>query len=149
MKSILVVCMGNICRSPMGEGFLASRLPTINVHSAGLAAVVGAGADPITVKLMLEKGVDVRKHVAKQINQSLCKNSDLILVMENSHRDRIESLYPFCRGKVFLITGKDGGDVLDPYRRDLSFFENALNLIDDGSKLWAEKIKKITALKKI
>jgi protein-tyrosine phosphatase len=75
LNRILVVCIGNICRSPMAESLLAQRLsgrsPDIWVGSAGLAALVGRPADPIAQTLMQERGLAISDHRARQITHDI------------------------------------------------------------------------------
>ncbi len=144
MKSVLTICIGNICRSPMAEGLLAAGLPHLRVMSAGTGALVGRGADPLAQKLMQARGIDISGHVAQQVNQLLCRQADLILVMDMDQRRHLESSYPFVRGKVFRIAEAAKQDVPDPYRQDLAAFEHALALIDVGAKTWIDRILKIT-----
>ena len=129
MKSVLTVCIGNICRSPMAEGLLAAGLPHLRVISAGTGALVGQPADATARKLMQKRGIDISGHVAQQVSQMLCRQADLILVMDLAQRRHLESTYPFVRGKVFRIADTTAQDVPDPYRKDEADFEHALALI--------------------
>jgi protein-tyrosine phosphatase len=130
MRSVLTVCIGNICRSPMAEGLLAAGLPHLRVFSAGTGALVGKPADPMAQALMRKRGIDISDHVAQQVSQMLCRQADLILVMDREQRRHLESTYPFVRGKVFRIAE--------------ATFEHALALIDAGVRTWIERILKIT-----
>jgi len=147
MNFILVVCIGNICRSPMAEGLLSRALPGLRVESAGIGALIGHKADPTAIALMKEIGIDIHTHVARQINQSLCLQADLVLVMDVEQKRYIESRYPSAVGKVYLLTESLKRGVPDPYRKDRSNFEIALSLIDQGAKSWIAKIEKVNARK--
>ncbi len=94
MKSILVVCEGNICRSPMAQGLLAAALPQVQVHSAGLGALIGSPADETAVRLMQARGIDISAHRATQITRQMCVQADMVLVMDADQRKRLEALYP-------------------------------------------------------
>jgi len=144
MKTVLTVCIGNICRSPMAEGLLAAGLPHLRVVSAGTGALVGKPADPTAQALMRARGIDISGHVAQQVSQMLCRQADLILVMDLAQRRHLESTYPFVRGKVFRIADTTAQDVPDPYRKDEADFERALALIDAGARAWIDRILKIT-----
>lgn len=137
----MVVCIGNICRSPIGEVLLKEQHPHLNIFSSGLGALVGKPADPSSVELMTEKGIDLTQHRAQQINTVLVGSADLILVMEQSHIDRMHSQYPESRGKVHLI-GKwiDNQEVPDPYKKDKAAFSNASQLIEAGLEAWKNKL---------
>lgn len=144
INSILTICIGNICRSPMAEGLLANALPDVRVNSAGIGALVGHKADPQAVQLMQERGLDISGHVAQQITGFLCQQADLILVMDLEQQRFIETKYINTRGKVFRLAEAFKQDVKDPYRRDREAFEQALNLIEAGSNAWIDRIEKLT-----
>jgi protein-tyrosine phosphatase len=145
MRSVLTVCIGNICRSPMAEGLLAAGLPHLRVFSAGTGALVGKPADPTSQALMQRRGIDISGHVAQQVSQMLCRQADLILVMDREQRRHLEATYPFVRGKVFRIAEFSvAQDVPDPYGKDEAAFEHALALIDAGVRTWIDRILKIT-----
>lgn len=144
MKTVLTVCVGNICRSPMAEGLLAAGLPQLRVVSAGTGALVGKPADPTAQALMRARGIDISGHVAQQVSQMLCRQADLILVMDLAQRRHLESAYPFVRGKVFRIADTTAQDVPDPYRQGDAAFERALALIDAGARTWIDRVLKIT-----
>lgn len=143
MKSILVVCEGNICRSPMAEGLLKAALPAASVRSAGLGALSGMPADETAARLMEERGINIASHRAVQITGDMCKQSELVLVMSTDQRKRLERLYPFACGKVFRIGEFDERDVSDPYRQPEAAFREALRLIDSGVHAWLQRIHKI------
>jgi protein-tyrosine phosphatase len=89
-KNILVVCVGNICRSPMAEYFLKTNCPNQHIESAGLSAMVGHHADEKAIHCMDQFHIDMRPHIAKQINASLIKQADLILVMSTNQAQHID-----------------------------------------------------------
>ncbi|MDM1761690.1 MULTISPECIES: low molecular weight protein-tyrosine-phosphatase [Acinetobacter] len=122
IQNILVVCVGNICRSPMAEYFLKNAHPQLHIESAGLSAMVGHTADDKAIACMDNKNIDMRGHVAKQINAQLIKKSDLILVMSHKQQKHIEQTWPFAKGKVFLLGHWQNINVPDPYKHDQAFF---------------------------
>lgn len=143
MNNILVICIGNICRSPMAEALLRQALPGRNVKSAGLAALVGKGADPHSVTLMAEQGVDISGHVAQQISQTLVSEADVILVMDTEQKRYIENQYTGARGKVFRLGEAVKADIPDPYREGIDSFRHARRLIEDGVRVWASQIAQV------
>lgn len=140
MKTILVLCEGNICRSPMAAALLAAAAPELQVSSAGLGALVGRPADPLALRLMAERGIDMSGHRGAQVTRPLCVAADVILVMENEQRKRLEDLYPEVRGRVFRL---DDNDIPDPYRKPEAAFRLALAGISTGVQNWARKLKQI------
>ncbi len=142
MKNILVICTGNICRSPTGEYLLKKELgPDFNVMSAGLGALVDHGAHEISQKVAMEHGIDMSAHRARQVNLDILRWADLILVMENGHKQELLSKYPMLDGKVFRYGEPQKVDVPDPYRRPESAFVLAWNFISKLTPYWVEKIK--------
>lgn len=137
----MMVCIGNICRSPIAEVILKNWHPELNIYSSGLSALVGKPADINSVELMSDKNIDLSSHCAQQINSVLVSSSDLILTMENKHVEIIQAKFPESRGKVHLI-GKwiDNKEIADPYKKNKQAFVEAEKLIESGLKAWQEKV---------
>lgn len=143
IKTVLVVCIGNICRSPMAEGLLKQALPEAHIVSAGLAALSGHAADPHAVNLMREQGLDISRHRAQQFTRVMATQADLILVMDNAQRQSIQDMYPATTGKVFCLGRFGVFDVPDPYLDARPAFEYALQLIQRGVESWVPRIQAI------
>ncbi len=98
-NNILIVCVGNICRSPIAERLLQQKIKKqgidTHVSSAGLGALVGQGADEYAIEVMKENCIDGTAHRARQLDNEMVKQNELILVMENWQQKEIESL-PLC-----------------------------------------------------
>lgn len=139
-ENILVICVGNICRSPMAEALLKKRFPEKNIDSAGVGALVGHGADPAAIKIMEEQNIDITSHVAKQIDEELAHKADLIFTMSDSQNKWIEERWPFCRGKTFKLGHWKGNDIADPYKHDMDAFMMAYKDIVKGISEWQDKI---------
>lgn len=101
--SILVVCTGNICRSPIGERFLRRALPNKRIDSAGTGALVEHPADESAVKIAKVHGLSLEGHKGKQFTSSLARKYELILVMEKAHIEQIGRIAPEARGKTMLL----------------------------------------------
>lgn len=140
IQNILVVCVGNICRSPMGEFFLKKNHPNLHIESAGLSAMVGHAADEKALTCMNGKQIDMRSHMAKQINADLIKTADLVLVMSSNQQKHIENTWPFAKGKVFRLGHWQGQNVPDPYKLDQAFFEQTCNNIESYVSDWQSHI---------
>jgi protein-tyrosine phosphatase len=143
MKSILVVCEGNICRSPMAQGLLAAALPQVQVHSAGLGAMIGSPAEETAVRLMQARGIDISAHRATQITRQMCVQADMVLVMDADQRKRLEAMYPQACGRVFRVGEYSKRDIPDPYRQPERAFRDALSLIDEGLREWLQRIHRL------
>ena len=141
-KHILIICTGNICRSPIAEGLFRAHLPKgREVGSAGLAALVGEPADPLAVEVMRDNGYDITAHRGRQIAQPMLTHADLILTMDQGHSDGLLRQYPQLRGRVHkLLRWRGNGDVADPFRQPKSAFEQAYEDIDHGVRDWLPRI---------
>ncbi|MBC3956076.1 MULTISPECIES: low molecular weight protein-tyrosine-phosphatase [Pseudomonas] len=125
-SSVLVVCVGNICRSPMAVAMLRERVAAagLRIQSAGIAALSGSPMDTLAKAVLQSHHVPTSRHEARQVNRHLLRQADLILLMEQAHIPRILKLAPEVRGRTFLI-GKwqHTLDIADPYQRPKSAFE--------------------------
>lgn len=144
-NNILVVCVGNICRSPTGERLLQQLLPEKHIASAGIGAeksrLVGKPADSMAVEVAAEHNVDLNGHCAQQLTSELCAQYDLILVMEKGHIEALTHIAPEARGKVMLFgqwIGKQ--NIPDPYRQSKEAFDFAFELIAQAAQTWAKKL---------
>lgn len=129
IKHILVVCIGNICRSPMAEYLLKAEYPELHIESAGIAAMVGHGADDKAIQCMQSLNLDMSMHVAKKLDGSYVKKADLILVMSSNQQKHIETTWPFAKGKTFRLGHWQNKNVPDPYQHDQAFFDSTFQLI--------------------
>ena len=143
MQNILVLCIGNICRSPMAEGLLKQALPGKTIRSAGLSALVGQPAEPFSVQIMAERGVDISEHRAQNVTLRLVSEADLILVMDLQQKRHVEAQYPSSRGKVFRLAEHSKSDIADPYRQGVESFRAAFDLIENGVQVFAGQIMQI------
>lgn len=138
---ILVVCIGNICRSPTAEFLLKQALPDRRVESAGLSAVVGADMEATARAVAEAGGVPCPRHQARQLTHALCRQADLILVMDTRQREEVAQLCPAARGKTFLLgQGLPETEVVDPYRHSRALFEAVYRQIDAGCRGWARRL---------
>jgi protein-tyrosine phosphatase len=109
MASILVVCTGNVCRSPLAEGFLRAALqgrlgasaPTVS--SAGTAGWDGSPAMAESVAAAAERGVDISGHQGRALVPDDVDHADLIVGMSAEHRDAVVRLVPEAAGRTFTL----------------------------------------------
>ncbi len=141
IRRILVVCLGNTCRSPMAASLLRQALPGCQVMSAGLAPPVGAAADPRAVRVLALEGRDLSAHRARAVDAALVANADLVLVMDVEQREAIETQYPEARGKTFRLCEAAHADVPDPYGGSQSMFVIVLGLIKLGVESWSAHVQ--------
>lgn len=142
MERILVVCVGNICRSPLGERLLKAALPDrFTVTSAGIGALVNHPADQDASEVAAARGVSLEGHSARQFTRALGQDADLILVMEPGHKSEIGRMVPEVSGKVMLFdqwTGAKG--IADPYRKSRPFHEEVNTQVTKAAAAWAKKL---------
>src|SRR5215212_2836601 len=121
MKTILFICTGNVCRSPMAEGILRHALEgrgDFRILSAGLGAVEGQPPSPYAVQAVRELGIDISVQRSRMLNQDLVNQADFIFGMTHSHIDTVMLLYPQAAEKTFLLREFD--ETLDLFEKDIS-----------------------------
>jgi len=140
-NKILVVCVGNICRSPTAERLLRAFHPDLTVDSAGLGALVGKGADATATSVAEQHDISLAGHSARQITARMCREYDLILVMEKRHIASLCEIAPEMRGKVMLFGHWDGErEIPDPYRKSREAFEAVYTLLERSARQWAQAL---------
>lgn len=144
--NILVVCIGNICRSPMAAALLTERYSDKHIESAGLSALIGYSADTTAMELMARHDIDISSHVTKKISETLVREADLILTMTTEQTKWIESRWPYCRGKTFRIGYWLNKDIIDPYQLGVEVFEISRQDIVDSLEQWNDKISDATPI---
>src|SRR5450759_5762549 len=95
MKTILFVCTGNICRSPMAEGIFRQAVQgrgDYRVLSAGIGAVNGQPPSPYAVQAVRELGIDISGQRSRMLTSDLVQQSDYIFGMTHSHLDTVTLL---------------------------------------------------------
>lgn len=132
MNTILVICIGNICRSPMAEALLKRAFPEKTIHSAGLHAMIGFPADLHAIAIMQEQGIDITGHRARQLTERMVSQAELILTMDAEQKHIIGSNYSTARGKVRRLGEFGKFDIADPYRMGMDSFRESYRLIDQG-----------------
>lgn len=124
----------------MAVATFARKLPGVQMSSAGIYAVAGAPADPFSVELMRQRGIDITAHRGQQLRAWHCESADLILVMDKLQKQFIEKHYPTTRGKLFRLGEYGQFDIFDPHQQSRGEFERCLTLIDRGVDEWVARI---------
>ncbi len=141
--SVLFVCLGNICRSPMAHGMLRARVAALGraasfvVDSCGTAAYhVGADMDPGTARVLRERDAWYR-HVARQLTQADLTRFDHVLVMDRSNLATIQQRHPRHGGRARLVTEPVGGqDVPDPWGGGPADFRRVWDVLEPALEAW-------------
>lgn len=146
---ILMVCLGNICRSPLAEGILQAKLPVdkFKVDSAGTGNWhSGEKPDKRSIETAKNHGIDISKQRARQFKVSDFENFDYIYAMDMSNYKNILALAPNeqAKEKVNLILNElfsnENVEVPDPYYGGLNGFEQVYQMLDDACTKIASKL---------
>jgi protein-tyrosine phosphatase len=108
MASILIVCTGNICRSPMAEGLLRHHLLArgvgdVRVASAGVSGWDGSPASAEGVEALSERGVDISSHLARRLGRRMIDSADLVVAMAAEHREGVARMAPSAGPRTFTL----------------------------------------------
>ena len=138
-QNILIVCVGNICRSPAAEAMFKHRLQGLglSISSAGIGALVGNPMDKNAHEVLQDNALENTTHRARQVDSSMLHQADLILVMEQSHIQYIRQIAPEVHGKTFLM-GKwlDDTEIPDPFRQSKPAFQHVHSLLTQSVESW-------------
>ena len=145
--NVLMVCLGNICRSPLAEGILKSKVDpdTVYVDSAGTGGYhIGNPPDPRSIEVARNHGLDIEKQRCRQFSSADFENFDLIYAMDRSNYANIVALAssPTEKDKVKLLLEEvelSTKEVPDPYWDD-DGFEKVYQLIDTACDAIAKKL---------
>ncbi|PXX50682.1 low molecular weight protein-tyrosine-phosphatase [Aquitalea magnusonii] len=151
--AVLMVCMGNICRSPTAEGVLRAHVQQagldelVTVDSAGTHAYhIGEAPDPRSCKAALQRGYDLSAQRARQVTAADFQRFDLILAADRANMAALRALCPpgsKARLDFMLapLAQQPTLEVPDPYYGGPGGFDRVLDLIEQASALWVDQLR--------
>jgi protein-tyrosine phosphatase len=143
-KSVLILCIGNICRSPVAEGLLKKMSEQhqlgLSVSSAGVHAIIDDPAQPNSLAVANEHGIDITSHRARQLTAEIINAHDLVLVTDEMVRKIAMQQFPFATGKIKLMGNFRHFEIVDPYRKPKANFDTMYVDIENCLKDWLQKI---------
>lgn len=150
IESILILCHGNLCRSPIGAALLRSELAkrasadALKVFSAGTDAIEGREAARATIEFMRSKGFDLSGHQTTALTEGMARSASLIIVMNPAQREQVRQMIPDRAERIFLARdfNAEQGDrsVVDPYPGDVELFEEVFGQLSEMAENIAEAI---------
>lgn len=144
IKTILLVCTGNSCRSVMAAGLLKKMLKgkgDYKIMTAGTMAIRGIRPSPGAVEVMAEEGIDISGHSGQPLNDEMLRQADLILVMEERQKENILMHHVNIEHKVYLLSefGRIANEnklvdpnIPDPIGKSLDFYRKVYSIIKEG-----------------
>ncbi len=141
---ILMVCLGNICRSPLAEGIMRLKLTTdYHIDSAGTGGWhAGEAPDKRSIQTARNHGIDISKQSARKFSITDFDTFDIIFVMDQSNYKDVINLAPneVAKSKVQLLLD-NSKEVPDPYYGTLEDFEQVYQLLNQACETIARKLK--------
>ncbi|MCO4769106.1 MAG: low molecular weight phosphotyrosine protein phosphatase [Deltaproteobacteria bacterium] len=145
MVRLLIVCLGNICRSPIAHGVLRERIAArgldsrVSVDSCGTSSYHnGEQADPNTRRVAARRGVDIEWHRSRQLLDSDFYEFEVLIAMDGSNEADIRDRLPpnsdvVIRRYMEFVPGAPGPDMPDPYYGGASGFERVQDFVEAGA----------------
>jgi protein-tyrosine-phosphatase/predicted ATP-grasp superfamily ATP-dependent carboligase len=145
-QNILILCYGNICRSPFAELALRRRAPKLEISSAGFHPVPGRTSPAHVTHAARDFGVALDGWSSCTLENRQIDAADLVLVMDGSHMERLAREFPGALRKSTQLGffDPDGGDIEDPYEMDPTATHRVLQRLDRAIEALAQRLEQLS-----
>lgn len=141
--SLLVLCDGNHCRSPLAEYLFRARLgPAARVASAGFRGLEGLPMHPEALELLAERGLDGSGFRGRLLRPPMLLEADLVLVMEAWQQEACEAMAPAAKGRVFLLGRwlEPPAEIEDPIALGPGALRETLGALEPAVETWVRRL---------
>jgi protein-tyrosine phosphatase len=133
-RKILVVCHGNVCRSPYLQAVLQRALPELAVKSAGFFGA-GRPVPQLSVVLSAERGLDLSRYRSRPLTRSTVGNADLVIVMDSFQARQLARSFPIDRARIVVAGDLDplfgaSRSITDPWNQSSDVFASSFDRLD-------------------
>lgn len=126
-----------------GRAVVKTGFASEKIASAGLGALVGKPADATAIEVANQHDLSLEGHEAQQLTSALCRQYDLILVMEKGHIDGVSRIATEVRGKTMLFGHwLNQQEIADPYRKSREAFEFVYSQLEQSAQKWAQALNR-------